>query len=175
VEVFECEFASKNVPTEFSGPAGIPFVSCVLESAVFDQAGGGQQRSSDRVHPADVSVEEINRIHALSAQLRVEIEAPCRQAAAAQDLVQRQRHLLHAVRELIGIPAVLGVAPIRVDAPEHAVRHREREFVLEAVPGQCRVVDFDVDLDFVFEIEFLQEGDIYRVEELLSIRPVLLK
>ena len=59
-------------------------------------------------------------VDALAAQLGVEVEAAGREAAAAQDLVQRQREVLDRVRELVGVPAVLGVAAVGVDAAEDA-------------------------------------------------------
>ena len=49
------------------------------------------------------------------------------------------------VRELVGVPAVLGVAAVGVDAAEDPVRDRVGDLVVEAVAGQRRVVGLDVD------------------------------
>ena len=49
-----------------------------------------------------------------------------------QDLVQRQRQLVDRVRELVGVPAVLVVAAVGVDAAEDAVRDRVGHLVMEA-------------------------------------------
>ena len=82
---------------------------------------------------------------ALAAQLRVEVEAAGREPAAAQDLEDRERQLVDGVRELVGVPAVLGVAAVGVDAAEDAVRDRVGDLVLERVPGERRVVRLDVE------------------------------
>ena len=65
--------------------------------------------------------------------------------AGPQDLVQRQHQVLDRVRELVGVPAVLGVAAVGVDAAQDPVRGRVRDLVVEAVARQRRVVGLDVD------------------------------
>ena len=72
-------------------------------------------------------------VGALAAQLGVEVEAAGRDAAVLEDLVQRQREVLDRVRELVGVPAVLRIAAVGVDAAEDAVRGREGDLVMEAV------------------------------------------
>ena len=53
--------------------------------------------------------------------------------------------VLDRVRELVGVPAVLRVAAVGVDAAQHPVGGRERDLVVEAVAGQRGVVRLDVD------------------------------
>ena len=60
-----------------------------------------------------------------------------------------ERHLLDGVRELVGVPTVLGIAAVGVDAAEDAVVDGVRDLVVERVAGQGGVVDLDVDLVFV--------------------------
>ncbi len=55
-----------------------------------------------------------------------------------------ERELVDRVRELVGIPAVLVVAPVRVDAAEDSVGDRVGDLVVEAVAGERRVVRLDV-------------------------------
>ena len=94
--------------------------------------------------PADVRVEEIGPIEALATELGVEVEAAGREAAGAEDLVQGKGELVDRVRELVGVPAVLVVAAVRVDAAEDPAGDRHGDLVVEAVAGEGRVVDLDV-------------------------------
>ena len=55
------------------------------------------------------------------------------------------------VRELVGVPAVLRVAAVRVDRAEQVVGGRVGDFVVERVAGEGRVVRLDVDLVLGFE------------------------
>ena len=76
--------------------------------------------------------------------LASKLNPPGAMPPAAQDLVQRQHEVLDRVRELVGVPAVLGVAAVGVDAAQHPVGGRERDLVVEAVAGERRVVGLDV-------------------------------
>ena len=84
-----------------------------------------------------------------------------------QDLVERQRQVLDRVRELVGVPAVLRIAPVGVDAAQAAVGDREGDLVVEAVPGERRVVRLDVDpvlaLEAVADEEAVDRGDVVVV------------
>ena len=98
-----------------------------------------------------MGVEQVGPIGALAPQLGIEVEAAGRDATGPEDLVERQREVLDRIRELVGVPAVLRVAPVGVDAAEDAVGGRERDLVVEAVAGQRRVVGLDVDAILVLE------------------------
>ena len=76
--------------------------------------------------------------------LASKLKPPVREAAGPEDLVQRQGQVLDRVRELVGVPAVLGVAAVGVDGAQDAVRDRVRHLVVEAVPGERGVVGLDV-------------------------------
>ena len=77
--------------------------------------------------------------------LASKLKPPVVKPPAAQDLVEGQRELLDRVRELVGVPAVLGVAAVGVDAAEHPVRDRVGDLVVEAVAGERGVVGLDVE------------------------------
>jgi hypothetical protein len=92
-----------------------------------------------------VAVEQVEAVETLPAQLGVEVEATGREPARPDDLVQRQGQLVDGVRELVRVPAVLVIAPVRIDAAEDAVGRRVRDLVVEGVAGEGRVVGLDVD------------------------------
>ena len=103
-------------------------------------------------------MEQVRSIQALTPELGVEVESARREAACAQDLVHRDRKLVDRVRELVGVPAVLRVAAVHVDAAEDAAADRDRDLVLEAVAGQRGVVRLDVHPVLVGEVVAHEEG-----------------
>ena len=90
--------------------------------------------------------------------LASKLNPPGASPPAAEDLVQRQREVLDRVRELVGVPAVLGIAPVGVDAAQHPVGGGERDLVVEAVAGERRVVRLDVDPVLALEPVLDQEA-----------------
>ena len=90
-------------------------------------------------------------------QLGIEIEATGLEAATTKDFVQGQAQFLDGVRELVGVPAVLRVAPVGVDAAEDPGIDGVRHLVVEAVAGQGRVVHLDVDEQVADEVVALRK------------------
>src|SRR5206468_12233824 len=85
-------------------------------------------------------MEEIGPAHALPPELRVEVEATRRESACGQDFVERERQLVDRIRELIGVPTVLVVAAVDVDADDAADCERARDFLMKAVTREGRLV-----------------------------------
>ena len=104
-----------------------------------------------------MAVEEIGSIEALSPELGIEVEASGGETAPTEDLVHGQAHFLDRVGELVGVPAVLRITPVGVDAPEDAVVDRVGDLVVKAVAGQGGVVDLDVDEQLAEQVVPLQE------------------
>src|SRR5439155_16330612 len=104
-------------------------------------------------------MEEIGPAHALPPELRVEVEATRRESACGQDFVERERQLVDRIRELIGVPTVLVVAAVDVDAAEAAECDRARDFVMKAVTREGRVVRLEVEAVLTREIVTLKETD----------------
>src|SRR5204863_181617 len=86
-------------------------------------------------------------------------EAPGREASRGEGFVEGQRQLVDRVRELVGVPAVLVVAAVDVDAAEGAERDRTRDLVVEAVAGERRVVRLEVQAVLGSQIVALEESD----------------
>ena len=77
------------------------------------------------------------------------LNPPVPSPPAREDLVDDEAHLLDGVRELVGVPPVLRVAPVGVDRSEHAGGDGGGDLVVEAVAGERGVVRLEVDLDLV--------------------------
>ena len=125
--------------------AGVASLLAIGELALLDEIGRDQEGPGERVERPDVGMEQVRPVRALATELGVEVEAAGGDAAVLEDLVERQREVLDRVRELVGVPAVLRIAAVGVDAAEDAVRDREGDLVMEAVTGERRVVRLDVD------------------------------
>src|SRR5207244_7351761 len=106
----------------------------------------------------DVRVEQVGPAHALPAELRIEVEAAGREPARGKYFVERERELVDRVRELVGVPAVLVVAAVDVDAAEAAERDRARHLVMEAVAGEGRVVCFEVEAVLIRAVVTVKEA-----------------
>ena len=106
---------------ERPGPARVPRLEGRGQRLALQEVGGDQQRTGQGVDPADVGEEQVGAVGALAPELRVEVEAAGGESAAPQDLVDRECQVLDRVRELVGVPAVLRVAAVRVDAAQDAV------------------------------------------------------
>src|SRR5205814_9893354 len=129
---------------ELTRPTRIALLARRRERPVLDHVGGREEGVRERVDAGDVGVEQVGPADALPPKLRVEVEAAGRETTGGEDLVEGQRQLVDGVRELIGVPAILVVATVDVDAAESAERDRTRDLVMEAVTCQRRVVGFAI-------------------------------
>src|SRR5204863_3652913 len=98
---------AEDASTHLRVPTRVARLAIRLERTPLEQCRGHEEGPGERVDTADVRVEEVEAAHALSPQLRVEVEAAAGQPTALQDLVHRQRQLIDGVRKLIRVPAVL--------------------------------------------------------------------
>ena len=105
-----------------------------------------------------MAVEQIVFVGALATHLGVKVQAAGSEAARFDDLIHHQRILFHAVRELVGIPAQLRVAAVRIDRAEDTQRNRRRDLVVERVARQRGVVGLNVHFNLFFQTELLQEA-----------------
>ena len=119
--------------------------------AALDDGGGVEESTRHGIDSSDVRIKEIGRVDALPPELGVEVVAAGGETSTLQDVVESRGDLANVVRELVGIPAVLRIAPIHVDRSEHAQRDRGRDLVLKAVAGEGCVVGLDIELHFLFE------------------------
>ena len=103
--------------------------------------------------------EDVFRVGGVAAQLGVEVGSAVAEAAVADNLQHGLCELEVVHRELVGVPAVLGVAAVGVDGTEHPVVHRHRELMLKGVAGEGRVVDLDVDLEVLVKPVRAEEAD----------------
>ena len=103
--------------------------------------------------------EDVLRVGGRAAELGVEVGAAVLEAAVADDLHHREGEVVRIHRELVGIPAVLGVAAVGVDGAEEAVVHGHGELMLEGVAGEGGVVHLDVHLEVLVQAVGAEEAD----------------
>ena len=86
------------------------------------------------------------------------LKPPVSRPPAAEDLEQGERQLVDRVRELVGVPTVLRVTAVGVDAAEDAVVDGVRHLVVEAVTGERGVVHLDVDVVLAEQVVPVEEA-----------------
>src|SRR5690606_5842631 len=133
-----------------------------LELALGTNPRGDLQAASEGIHAADMGVEEIDRLEALAADLRIEVDTAGREAAVLEDHEHDLRRQVDIGRELVGVPTEEKIARVRIDRAEEALRAGVVELVLHRVPGERRVVRLDVELDVLLEPVRAQEVDASR-------------
>src|ERR1700724_2160360 len=152
------EAALEDLLAERLAPALVAALPGAREPPVLDHSLRREERTRADIHTSDMGMKQIDGVDRLAAQLRVEVQSAGSEASRLQNGIQPQRHLGHAVRELVGVPAQEQVAPVDVDAAEDAERQGHGDLVLEGVAGQGGVVDLDVGPDLLLEPEALEEG-----------------
>src|SRR6202521_555333 len=108
----ERSLTRQDVLPEGGPPSGITILQFLRQTSVLDHALGGEERSCTDIHPADMAMEQIDRVDRLASYLGIEVEPTGREATALQDVVHRERRLRHVVRKLVGVPAELRVAAV---------------------------------------------------------------
>lgn len=81
-------------------------------------------------------MEQINLIEALAANLGVEVVPAILEPASLEDFIGGQGHFFDAVGELIGVPAVLRITAVGIDAAENTQRDGCCNLVMKAMTGQ---------------------------------------
>ncbi|CAB5370609.1 unnamed protein product [Rhizophagus irregularis] len=104
-----------------------------------------------------MAIEQVDRVHRLAPHLGIEIEAAGGEPARAQDFEIGERQFLDRIGELIGVPAILRIAAVRIDRAEDAERRCGGDLVLEGVAGEGCVVRLDIDLHFILKAIALEE------------------
>ncbi len=103
--------------------------------------------------------EYVFEVGGVTASLGVEVCAAVAESAVAYNLHHGLGKLEVVDGELVGVPAVLIVAAVGVDAAEHAVVNSHGELVLECVACEGGVVYLDVYLKVVFKTVGFEEAD----------------
>ena len=110
-------------------------------------ACGDLQAAGERVHAADVGVEQVDRLEALAPDLGVEVDAAGREPAHAQDHQHALGGQIDVRRELVGVPAQQRVAGVGVDRAEGPGADGHLELVHHLVAGERGVVGLEVELE----------------------------
>lgn len=84
---------------------------------------------------------------------------PVLRPALAQNHQHRLDRLLQVVGKLVGIPAVLRIPAVRIDAAQHACIRCALQLMVERVPRKRGVIHLDIDLEILIEAVMAQETD----------------
>src|SRR5699024_12674653 len=101
----------------------------------------------------------ISAVGGYATQLGVDVQAARRQSALAQHHHHRADGVVQVAGELVGVPAVLRIAAVGVDAAQQAGVGGHLQVVLEGVAGQRGVVGLDVELEVPVQVVPLQKAD----------------
>lgn len=145
-EVLEREFAILEVLALATVKRSVTLLDHAGQLAVFEDFGCVLERTSHSVHTTDVGDEDILGVGRVTAQLGVEVRATVAETTVADNLHHGLSEFEVVDGELIGVPSVLGVATVGVDAAQHAVVDGNSQFMLKGMAGKCSVVDLDVTL-----------------------------
>ena len=104
-------------------------------------------------------MEEILRIGGIAPGLRVEVDAAAAESAGLEDDEHRLHQFVQMHRELVGIPSVLGITPVRIHTAEHAGICGHLQLMLECVTRQRRMVDLHIDLEIFIQSVLPEKTD----------------
>src|SRR5690606_31034329 len=104
-------------------------------------------------------MENVCQVGRISSGLRVEVDSASPEPSGLQDHQHCFGKLIEIIGELVGIPAILVVAAVGVDASQQPGISSHLQFVLEGMLRQRGVIHLDVQLEIVEEIEFSEKRD----------------
>ena len=105
-----------------------------------------------------MTIEQIVFVGALPAHFRIKVEPAGGEAARFEDFIHHQRVLFDAVRELVGIPAQLRIAAVGVNGAEQPQCNGRRNFMMERMAGERRVVSFNIQFNLFFQTKLFEEA-----------------
>src|SRR5690606_9110204 len=142
---------------------------CII--SIVQNVVGYEQRSCESIHAPDVRVEDIFQVSRVATGLGVKVYASRLEAAGADDDQHSFREFQDVIGELVGVPSVLVVAPVGIDAAEQTRVRGHLQFMLEGMLCERGVVNFDIEFKVVQQIKFAKEGDDGgRIEVVLMLR-----
>ena len=150
--------AFQNLLAQLTIPTGITFSHTLIQATVFNHTGRNFQRQCHGIHRANMTIEQIVFIGALTTYFGIKIQAAGGEATRFQDFVHHQGILFYAVRELVGIPAQLCIAAVGIDRAKQTQRDSGGDFVMERMACKRSVVGFDTQFDLFFQTELLEES-----------------
>ena len=156
-KLLKADFALFDFLADARVPRAVPLLHKLSQPTVFANRRCDFQPARERVHAADVRIEQIYRLEAFAPHLGVEIRPARREAAHFQNGQHDVRGEINVGRELVGVPAEEQVAGIGVDRAERVGRGGDLQFVLHGVAGERGVVRFKVELEMADQVVFTQE------------------
>src|SRR5699024_11529647 len=113
--------------------------------------------------------EQVHQIRGITPQFGIKVNASGLESAVLQDHQHGSGDLPNIGRELVGVPAVLVVAAVGIDAAEQAGIGRYLQLVLKGMAGQDGVVHYQIDLKIPVQPVFAQEtNDRRRIKVVLD-------
>ena len=120
VEIFQLQLALVKIRALAGIERGVSLLAELHVVGLLQDSVGCNQGSREVVHACNVSDEHVFEVGRIPADLRVEVRSTGRETAHIEDDEESFGQLIDVRRELVGIPAVLVVAAVCVDASEKA-------------------------------------------------------
>ena len=115
LEIFELGLTRLDAASELAIPASVSFLDERRQPAIGHDGACNLESACERVHAADVSVKEVDRLEALAAHFRIKIHAARGEPTHAKDAQHALRGEVDIGRELVGIPPEKVIACVGVD------------------------------------------------------------
>lgn len=158
-EAVETGFPAFDFSADPTVPAGIAFLYEAIEGAILTNRSGDLEASSECIHAADMSMDQIDGLEALTSHLGVEVDSAGTESAVLENDEHGLGGEIQIGRELIGVPAQKQIARVSVDGAEHALMPGVIELMHHGVSGERRVIGLDVELESLHETVGSQEVD----------------
>src|SRR5699024_3557995 len=115
--------------------------------------------TGEGIHAADMGIEQVHQIGGITPQFGIKVNTSGLESAVLQHHQHGPGDLPNISRKLVGVPAVLVVAAVGIDAAEQAGIGGNLQLVLKGMAGQDGVVHFQVYLKITGQIVFAQEAN----------------
>src|SRR5690625_5972727 len=112
---------------------------------------------------------ETLRIGGVSSDFRIKVKSSWFNAAMIQNNHHRFNRIIQIGGEIIGIPSILMIPPVGIDAAQVSRFGGYHQIVCKRVAGECGVVGFDIEFEIIQQILLFQKsengGRVKRSEE----------
>src|SRR5699024_5636466 len=120
---------------------------------------GAQKGPGHHIHTTNMGMEKIFKIRRITPYLSIKVNSSGIKASMFEDNKHSLGDFKNICRKLIGIPPILIIAPVGINAAEHIRIGGYLQFMLKRMFGKDSMVHFNIDFKIILQAEFIQETD----------------